>query len=82
MSFDIPASIEPSVKQYAAAQHISTDEALLRLLQIGVRHAVPASSPSDILGAFSSDIEAATMDEALGLAMEDRERRNSLSHDA
>ncbi|MBS1701157.1 MAG: hypothetical protein JST12_05820 [Armatimonadetes bacterium] len=76
MSFDIPASIEPRVQQYAASLHITADEAILRLLQVGLDHA-SSSSPKDIVGAFSTANEVEVMDQALNLAMEDRVRRNS-----
>lgn len=37
MSFDIPASIEPSVREYADSHHVSTNEALVMLIQAGLR---------------------------------------------
>ncbi|MBS1725506.1 MAG: hypothetical protein JST51_02210 [Armatimonadetes bacterium] len=36
MSFDIPPNIEPQVKEFAQAQHISETEALIRLIQAGL----------------------------------------------
>jgi hypothetical protein len=78
MRFDIPVYIEPQVQRFAAAQQISHDEALVQLIQAGLeRMSPPVVSPLDILGAFSSLEESATADEALELAMRDRERRNA-----
>ena len=77
MSFDIPQYIEPSIEQYANAQHITHDEAIIRLIQAGLERALPPASPRDILGAFSSPEDSEAMDEALNIAMQDRERRNA-----
>ena len=83
MSFDIPLYIEPQIQRFAAAQHISKEEALLQLIQAGLERLVPASvSPRDILGAFSSQEESDCADEALDLAMEDREHRNTQAPNA
>ena len=36
MSFDIPPNIEPQIQKYAEAQHLSTNEAVVRLIQAGL----------------------------------------------
>lgn len=82
MSYDVPARFERQIQEYAHALHISQEEAVTQLLQAGLKlmSVVPSHapiSPHDILGAFSSPEERANADEALELAMKDRERRNS-----
>ena len=37
MSFEIPASIEPEVRRFADAKHISADEAVLQLITAGLK---------------------------------------------
>ena len=39
MSFDIPATMEQDIRQYAQAEHLSADEALIKLVQTGLRAA-------------------------------------------
>ncbi len=77
MSFDIPQYFEPQIEKYAQALHISHDEAVIRLIQTGLSATLPPVSPRDILGAFSSADQSATMDEAIDIAMKDRQVRNS-----
>ena len=36
MSFDLPPNIEPQVQEYAKAQHLSENDALIRLVQAGL----------------------------------------------
>jgi len=36
MSFDIPLTIEPQVIEYAQSEHITQDEAIVRLIQAGL----------------------------------------------
>ena len=73
MSFDIPQHIESKVQEYAGAQHISTDEAILRLIQSGLDIAklTPAQAG---LGLFSSTEDSDVLDAAVKLAYEDRRR--------
>lgn len=76
MSFEIPANIEPDVRHYAQAQHITADEAVVRLIKAGLKVAQARPANRSILGAFASPEDAAIMDDALELAMQERERRN------
>jgi len=71
MSFDIPAHIEPEIKQYAQAQHITVDEAIVKLLKVGLGKKTPAQAG---LGLFSSPEDAAALDAAVELAYEERRR--------
>lgn len=79
MSIDIPLSFEKSIEQFAQAQRITRDEAFARIFQAGLEHSLPKTSPRDLLSAFATPEECATMDEAMDIAMKDRERRNSES---
>jgi len=36
MSYDIPAAIEPDIREYAESEHITADEAIVRLIQTGL----------------------------------------------
>jgi hypothetical protein len=76
MSFDIPTYIEPQVQQFAHAQHISADEAVIRLIEAGLNVMCAKPTNRSILGAFASPADSAVMDEALELAMRERERRH------
>ena len=77
MSFDIPQYFEPQIEKYAQALHISHDEAVIRLIQTGLSATPPAVSPRDILGAFATADQSSMMDEAVELAMRDRQIKNS-----
>jgi hypothetical protein len=69
-----------NIETLAEAERISREEAARKLLA-GVPHAAlsPASPAARrILGAFSAPEDAALMDEAVALAMQERERRNAL----
>ena len=76
MSFDIPTYIEPQVQQFANAQHISADEAVVRLIEAWLNSIHAKPSNRSILGAFASPADSAVMDAALELAMRERERRH------
>jgi hypothetical protein len=41
MSLNIPSHYEPQIQQLAAAQHISTDEAVDRVVKAGLERFVP-----------------------------------------
>lgn len=76
MSFDIPTSIEPQVQQFAHAQHISPDEAIVRLIVAGLNVMSAKPTSRSLLGAFASPADSAVMDEALELAMHERQHRH------
>lgn len=75
----LPNNIEQGVQQFAQERHISQDEAVLLLLQTGLQH-VPATTQAEhgknpaeeLIGLFSSDEDAALMDEVVALAYEGR----------
>jgi len=37
MSFDFPATIQQDIQQYAQAEHITADEAALKIIQVGLK---------------------------------------------
>jgi hypothetical protein len=76
MSFDIPSYIEPSIERFAQAQRITHDEAIIRLIQFGLEHALPPPAARETLGIFSSPEDSAAIDDAMTIAMKERERRN------
>lgn len=71
MSFDIPVSIEPQIQRYAEAQHLTVDEAIVKLLEVGLSNENPALAG---LGLFGSPEDAAALDAAVSLAYEERRR--------
>jgi hypothetical protein len=48
MSFDIPQRYEPQIEQVAQEQHITTDEALDRIIQAGLERFVPMTKPPSV----------------------------------
>lgn len=69
-----------NIETLAETEHVSREEAARKLLA-GLPRTVPSpanSASRRILGAFSAPEDAALMDEAVALAMQERERRNAL----
>ena len=69
-----------NIETLAQAEQVSQEDAARKLLA-----GVPRTSPSPasptarrILGAFRAPADASRMDEAVALAMQERERRNAL----
>ena len=76
MTFDIPATIEPDVIQYATAQRITEHEAIVRLIQAGLK----AQQTEDariqaLLGEPMNEEDAALMDEVVAEAYRMRGQR-------
>ncbi len=69
MSFDFPASVQLDIQQYARTEHISADEAALKIVQLGLkairqRAARPAPVPKRKAAATPlTQDELATLDE-------------------
>lgn len=84
MSYQITLSIHEdspqglNIEALAEAEHVSREEAALRLLAAPKPATKASSAARRILGAFKAPEDAALMDEALEIAMADRERRNSI----
>ena len=70
MSFEVPDSIAPQVQQYALAQHITNEEAVLRLLKAGL---ASQKAVSDIWGVAAEDADV--LDEVVSEAMAERRNR-------
>ncbi len=83
MSFEITLRIqegsaaEHNIEAIAEEEHVSREEAALKLLDGAPMARRSKASPAArrIIGAFKED--AALMDEVLEIAMEDRRRRNA-----
>ena len=71
MSFEIPQDIETKVQEYAGSQHISADEAVLRLIQSGLEQAKMTPAEQGF-GLFGGKEDSAALDAAVKLAYEDR----------
>lgn len=76
MSFDIPSNIEREIQRFALEQHISHDEAILRLIESGLSLRKPVSRTvfEQGLGLFGSPEDAALLDEVVSIAYEERRR--------
>jgi hypothetical protein len=86
MSVDIPSSIERDIERFAQQQHLSHDEAVLRLIETGlrVRNLAPKTASEQTvfeqgLGLFGSPEDAALIDEVVSIAYEERRRPPELS---
>jgi hypothetical protein len=76
MGFDIPSTIEPEIIQYATSMHITTEEAIVRLIQAGLT--IQESEDIRIqalLGYPLSDQDAKLMDDVVDIAMKARSVR-------
>ncbi len=82
MSFDIPMTIEPEIMQYAQLEHITADEAVVRLIQVGLTTSRRGTTDQNAilsgLGLFADPKDAALLDEAVAIAYEERRRPSSL----
>jgi hypothetical protein len=73
MPFDIHISIPDKshavavVQQLAAAEHITTEQAAAQLLIEGARHHGKKTPAQKLIGSFSSDEDAAAIDEAMAV---------------
>jgi hypothetical protein len=76
MSLDIPTEVERSIAQFAQQEHLTRDEAILRLIETGlsVRKPGSRSTTEDGLGLFGSPEDSALLDEVVSLAYQERRR--------
>ena len=74
MSFEIPARIEQEVEQYAEREHLTRDEAVVQLIEGGLRRqdARPLTPAEEGRGMFSSPEDAALMDYVIQVTYESR----------
>ena len=75
MSFALPHDIEESIKRFAQERRISHDEAVLRLIENGLKTSESRPRIKGLSGKPMSDEEAAIVDDALAIAMEARRER-------
>ena len=81
MSYQLTLSIrdnsvaERNIEAIVETEHISREEAAIKLLETPVKRSAASPAARRIIGAFRED--AALMDEVIELAMEDRQRRNA-----
>jgi len=83
MSLDIPAEIERDIERFAQQEHITSEEAALRLIKTGLaaKDIAPAKSrtaPKTVfeqgLGLFGSPEDSALLDEVVSIAYQERRR--------
>ncbi len=77
MNFDLPATIEPQVIQYAQEEQITPAEAIERLIQAGLNAQAQSVNSTktpgeEMIGAFSSPEDVAIMNEAMQYVREMR----------
>lgn len=81
MSLEIPSEIERDIKRFAQEEHISHDEAVLRLIETGLATRKPI--PNGLfehslfeqgLGMFGSPEDSFLLDEVVSQAYEERRR--------
>ena len=76
MSIDIPTYVETDIEQYAQSEHISTDEAVIKLIYAGLNaQAQEGSRIQALLGEPMSEDDAAIIDEVVDTAMKARGER-------
>ena len=76
MSLDIPFNLEYDIQRFAQEEHITHDEAVLRLIETGLsaRKPVPKTVFDQGLGLFGSPEDASLLDEVVSIAYEERRR--------
>jgi hypothetical protein len=76
MSLHIPSNIERGIRRFAEEEHITRDEAVLRLLETGL--SVTKPGPKTVfeqgLGLFGSSEDASLLDDVVSIAYEERRR--------
>jgi hypothetical protein len=76
MSLDIPLDIDRDIQRFAQQQHITHDEAVLRLIETGLAVEKPVAKTvfEQGLGLFGSPGDSALLDEVVSIAYEERRR--------
>ncbi len=79
MSFDIPATIEPEIMKYAKARQITSQEAIVMLIETGLgTEAHRGNVILDGLGMFSGVDDAGLLDDAVSIAYDERRRPSTI----
>jgi len=77
MNMDIPSNIEGDIQRFAQEQHITHDEAVLRLIETGLSVRRPVASKTVFeqgLGLFGSPEDSLLLDEVVSIAYDERRR--------
>lgn len=76
MSLHIPLNIEHDIEEFAQEQHMTRDEAVLRLIETGLSvKKRPAKTPLEQgLGLFGSPEDSALLDEVVSIAYKERRK--------
>lgn len=76
MSLDLPTEIEHDIQRFAQQEHITRDEAVLRLIETGLSVKKPVAKTifEQGLGLFGSPEDSALLDEVVCIAYEERRR--------
>jgi hypothetical protein len=81
MSLDIPSAIERDIQRFAHEEHMTHDEAVLRLIETGLSVKRPTPKPvfEQGLGLFGSPEDGSLLDEVISIAYEERRRPSKSS---
>ena len=76
MTMDIPSNIERDIERFAQEEHITHDEAVLRLIETGlsINKPVPKTVFEQGLGLFGSPEDSSLLDEVVSIAYGERRR--------
>ncbi len=75
MSLDIPSNIDRDIQRFAQQEHITHEEAVLRLIETGLSVSKPVKTVFEQgMGLFGSPEDAALLDEVVSIAYEERRR--------
>ena len=76
MTMDIPSNVERDIQKFAEEEHISHDEAVLRLIETGLSISKPGSKTvfEQGLGLFGSPEDSSLLDEVVSIAYDERRR--------
>lgn len=79
LDIEIPPNVERGIQKFALEEHISHDEAVLRLIEAGLTAGSPRTKTvfEQGLGLFGSPDDAALLDEVVSLAYEERRKAST-----
>ncbi len=77
LNIKIPTNIEHGIQRFAREKHLSDQEAVLRLIETGLRATAPLAGTAltvfaQGLGLFGSPEDSALLDEVVAIAYEER----------
>jgi hypothetical protein len=76
MSLDLPSNVERDIREFAREEHITVDEAVVRLIETGLsaKKSPPKTVFEQGLGLFGSPEDASLLDEVVSIAYAERRR--------